>query len=553
MPLRRGWILAWVCTLLLTWTVFAQAQADAGEPARDASEPLVPTANPNVGTAPPSSDEPSTVPHPFATPPMPPSSAADAGAPPSPGLWQSLKEKIELGPPGPAKDIAPAPIEPGHFEFGSYGRIGIASDLRGGTGQQVNIVAFGTRIDEDSYAELELRREDSFKDKITNKMVATLALFPPFFHFTGDEANAIAVRNLYDQATYDAWTLWIGSRMYRGDDIYLLDWWPLDNQNTIGGGVGVNLPTTSAGETRIAAHVGMQRLDNPAQFEQVPEVAPFGVTPVNVTVLDRPRIIETLKITQLVRNTSVRKVFDGDKPGFKFILYGEVHEISAGVEQVATSTAVPIQTPYPSDVGYLIGGEIAYWTGQRDTFIQLFFREARGLAAYDPLSEPTTFNLNRTTAGASETLIALGGNVEGGMFGLLYAGYLRFFRDADPDPISINKYDEGTVVLRPQAYFGEHWGLAIEGSYQARRYAELDPNTGNPLIAAEWRGGVIPYFSPAGRGSYVRPQLRIIYAITARNQAARDLYPAADVFSQRTIEHYLGLQAEWWFNSSSYP
>jgi hypothetical protein len=25
------------------------------------------------------------------------------------------------------------------------------------------------------------------------------------------------------------------------------------------------------------------------------------------------------------------------------------------------------------------------------------------------------------------------------------------------------------------------------------------------------------------------------------------------VFSQRTIEHYCGIQAEWWFNSSSYP
>ena len=26
--------------------------------------------------------------------------------------------------------------------------------------------------------------------------------------------------------------IWAGSRMYRGDDIYLLDFWPLDNLNT---------------------------------------------------------------------------------------------------------------------------------------------------------------------------------------------------------------------------------------------------------------------------------------------------------------------------------
>jgi maltoporin len=550
MKSQARWTRAVPCALGLWLGLagFASAQSESGQRPSDPqaqSGPLVPT--------PPASAAPAA---PAAAPTAPapaPSSTEAKPAPSSPGILESLAEKIQLEPPGPAKDAEPAPTAPGRFEFGSYGRIGIASDLRGGTGRQANIVAHGTRIDEDSYAELELRREDTFSDHITNKMVATLALFPPFFHFTGDEANNIAVRNLYDQATYGPYTLWIGSRMYRGDDIYLLDWWPLDNQNTIGGGFGVDLPKTTAGETRIAAHVGMERLDNAAQFEQVPEVAPFGVTPVNVTVLDRPRVIETLKITQLVRNTPLRKVFDTDKPGFKFILYGEIHEISAGVEQVSTSTAIPIQTPYPSDVGFLIGGEIAYWTGQRDTFIQLFFREARGLAAYDPLSEPTTFNLSQTTAGASETLIALGGNVEGGMFGLLYGGYLRSFRDADANAISINKYDEGTLVLRPQAYFGEHWGLALEGSYQARHYAELDPTTGNPLVAAEWRGGVMPYFSPAGRGSYKRPQLRAIYAITARNQGARDLYPAADVFSQRSIEHYLGLQAEWWFNSSSYP
>ncbi len=63
----------------------------------------------------------------------------------------------------------------------------------------------------------------------------------------------------------------------------------------------------------------------------------------------------------------------------------------------------------------------------------------------------------------------------------------------------------------------------------------------------------MPYFSPAGRGSYTRPQLRLIYAITDRNNGAKELYPVDDVFSQRTIEHYLGVQAEWWFNSSSYP
>ncbi len=501
-------------------------------------------------------------------PPAPSASAASPAAPPPAGPSPSLATRLadaaqsilessngrSPGAPDEVKPTAPPAEHAGGFEFGSYGRVQIASDLRGGTGREANIVAYGTRIDEDSYAELELRREDTFSDGIKNKVVTTLGLFPPFFQFTGDAIQNIGLRNLYDQASYGPLTLWVGSRMYRGDDIYLLDWWPLDNQNTVGGGIGVNLPPTSFGETSIAAHVGMERLDNPAQFEQIPVTAPFGIGTVNATVLDRPRLIETLKVTHLVRNSKVAHPMANDNRGFKFILYGEAQEISAGVHtDTSVGTANPTQTPYPADSGFLIGGEIAYWTGERDTFIQVFARYAHGLAAYDPLAEPITFAADGTTSGANEALAAVGGNLEAGAFGLLYGAYFRYFTDGDPQPTSIQTYDEGTVDIRPQVFLGEHWGIAVDGSYQARRYAELDPTTNAPLSAVEWRGGVIPYFSPSGRGSYKRPQLRIIYAITARNEGARALYAAQDVFSQRSIEHYLGLGVEWWFNSSSYP
>jgi maltoporin len=478
-------------------------------------------------------------PAPTAPPPPP------AGEPPAPTPASGASPNPSGSTAATATSEKPA-ADSGRFEFGSYGRIGFASDLRGGTGRQANVVSYGTRIDEDSYAELEMRREDTFADEIHSKVVATLALFPPFFHFTGNEATAIAVRNLYAQATYHDWTLWVGSRMYRGDDIYLLDWWPLDNQNTVGGGFGVKLAT----DTTVAAHVGMQRLDNSYQYEQIPVQAPFGVGATSVTLLDRPRTIETLKLTQFFRNNASHHPLSSDTAGLKAILYGEAQELPNGVYQDPTTQ---LQQPYPADTGFLVGGEVAYWTGQRDTFIQLFVRYANGLAAYDPLAAPTTYANDKTTSGSSETLIALGGNWEKDMFGLLVGGYVRFFRDGDPSPTSMNKYDEGTLVLRPQIYFGEHWGLALEGSYQERKYAFIDPSTGNQLDAAEWRGGIMPYFSPSGRGSYKRPQLRAIYAITDRNQGARDLYPAQDVFSQRTVEHFLGLQAEWWFNSSSYP
>jgi hypothetical protein len=434
----------------------------------------------------------------------------------------------------------------GRFEFGSYGRISVASDLRGGTGRPTDIVAHGSRVDEASYSELELRREDTFANTIKTRIVTTIALFPEFFHFTGKAADNIGIRNLYVQANYKELTLWAGSRMYRGDDIYLLNWWPLDNQNTMGAGGIFKL----GNDTIIAAHGGMQRLQNDWQFQQIPGVAPYGFGTVPVTTLDRPRTVQTLKITHFVRNSEGRLIFLSDKQGFKASLYGEAHQISSGVRR---ETNPDYENALPSDSGFLVGTQLAYWTGERDTYVSLFLRHARGLAAYDPLSSPTTFANSQTTSGTTENMIAIAGNWEKKWFGVMAAGYLRFFRDGSPNPTSREKYDEGIVLARPQIYIGDHWGIGLEASYQQRRYALLNQEQNANLSASLFRGAILPYFSPTGRGSFKRPQIGLVYAVTARDRVARSLYAAEDVFAIRKAEHFFGVLAEWWFNFSSYP
>ncbi len=438
----------------------------------------------------------------------------------------------------------------GRFEFGSYGRVTAASDLRGRVGRGSNVVAFGPRlVDEGSYAELELRREDKWGEKTRGRVVSTLALFPPFFHFSGNPANAIGVRNLYAQGSYEKVTMWAGSRMYRGDDIYLLNWWPLDNQNTVGGGAFGSFDT-KMGTTVLAAHMGQQRLDNPYQSQQVPVVAPYGFGAVNVTKLDRPRTVQTLKLTQILRNNPEAHFFEDDRAGFKIALYGEAHQLASGVFQ---DPLVKRDRDLPSDGGFLIGSQLTYFTGQRDTHMHLFLRHARGIAAYDPLEAPTTFALDRSAQGASDTRIAFSGNVETGPFAVAWGAYVRFFRDASTEPTTTQKYDEGAVVARPSLFLGEHFGLSVEGSYQQRRLQIIDPSKDAPLTASVARFGVMPYFSPSGRGTFKRPQIRVIYAVTARDAAARSLYATDDLVGQRGTDHFLGLGAEWWFNSSSYP
>jgi maltoporin len=485
--------------------------------------------------------------------PAPPPAAASApvpsDAPPTAAPAAPREDKTAVGHPQGDNALNKKPFVPfsegGSFEFGSYGRVRIASDLQGGVARPANIVAYGTRIDEESYAEAELRREDKWKGDIATRIVFTLALFPEFFHFTGKSVQAIGVRNLYAQARVkDQWTIWGGSRMYRGDDIYLLNWWPLDNQNTVGGGVGWN---AADGDTTVATHVGMQRLDNPYQTQYIQSPVPFGVTSQPVLYLNRPRTIETLKVTRLFRNGLL---FPDKKMGAKAILYGEAHQIAAGV---ARDELTNTDKPMPADWGFLVGGQVGFWTGERDTHVNLFVRHARGLAAYDPLATPGSFANDKTTQGSSETLFALSGNWEKDWFGCLLGTYVRFFRDGDPSQTTTQKYDEGAVVIRPQLYFGEHWGLAVEGSYQARRFGFIDPETNAPLFASMVRGGVMPYFSPAGRGSFKRPQFRLIYVASYRDSGAQALYSPDDAFHKRDVEHFLGLNVEWWFNSSSYP
>jgi maltoporin len=101
-------------------------------------------------------------------------------------------------------------------------------------------------------------------------------------------------------------------------------------------------------------------------------------------------------------------------------------------------------------------------------------------------------------------------------------------------------------------WLGEHAGIAMELGYQGLDTTRLDERTGEPEGGGAWKVGIIPFLSPNGRGTYTRPHLRLIYALTARDEGAQALYPDADPRSRQGVEHFLGIGTEWWFDSSSY-
>lgn len=462
----------------------------------------------------------------------------------------------------PTIEVPPTPAPPpppsGSFQFGSYGRVMAASDLRGRPGRDADIVAHGSRLDESNYVELELRREDFWeKTGVTSRIVTTLAVAHPVFHYNGVFDASVAVRNLYLEGRdlgVKGLSAWAGSRMYRGDDIYVLDWWPLDSLNTLGAGVRY----AHQDRTFAALHVGFSKPETGFFSQTVDRPLPLNqIGAARVEVLARQRVMSSLKLEH--------RLPLGEKAGVKGIAYGELHQVPSGQRQGDPGQFDTL----PADSGYVLGAQLGGWTGERNTHLNLFVRYARGLAAYGEFSTPNQLayvpgdngGIESSTSGAHEFLVALGGNYEIGPLGVMLGAYVRSFRNASPD-LDIGDVDEGIALVRPHFFITELAGVAVEASYQAQQRGVItavqdqqEPASAaapeGPFSANLVRLGVIPFLSFAGRGDYSRPHLRLIYAVTLRGKEARALYPQDDVFGLREVEHFLGFGAEWWFNTSN--
>jgi len=425
-----------------------------------------------------------------------------------------------------------------NFQFGSYGRVSVGSDLRGGTGRQVRLVAHPPRLLEAPYAEIDLAYSHRVESTGTTfQTQLTLGLGERLFHFTGDFSADFAIRNLYLEARdvfIEGLQLWAGSRMYRGDDIYLLDFWPLDEQNTVGGGVA-----WLSGSTNIRLHVGMNRLDDVFQTQTIVALGEDLGTR-EVLFMDRQRTVLTLR--------AEHRFSLGEELGLKAVVYGEGHTLPSGTRRKEDD----LEEKLPADHGWLAGGELSLYGFAPSSHVNLYLRYAAGLAAYDEMGIPYGLDTEKKAAGASELLVGLSANYEvGKIAGLMLGGYARYFVDADPNVYDRDDAWETGLAFRPAWYLTEHVHLIGEANLQWLRPNGLLPETARQETPLAFELGVMPAIS-LGRGSYARPQLRLIYAVTFLNDAALRTFAPEDPRRQNATRHYLGIGAEWWFHSSRY-
>lgn len=434
-------------------------------------------------------------------------------------------------------DEVPAPSHDGHFAFGSFGRVHAASNLRGHSGRSTNIVAFGSRTDLSDYAELELRREDEV-DELKVTIDATVAFFGEFFHLDAKADEDLAVRNLYadvENVFVKGFGVWAGSRMVRGDDIYLLNVWLLDNLNLVGAGARYRDE-----RLELSLHGGLTRPDT-AYYKQTVNVVPaYGTTPAKVDLLERPRLVLGAKATYF----PLGKV----KSGYKLIGYGESHYLSAGKREDDNNQTEIL----PSDKGFVIGAQAGGWLSKPQGFLNVFVRLATGLAVYDPLSSPMLLGTPTKADNAREWRVGFAQNIESGALGLQLGGYMRGQTGVVDDTFGKTRLLEGSIAARPYYWFHKYAGLSVDASYQAMARGALDDRTGKQIQGGVTKLAAIPFISPYGRGTYTRPHIHLIYQLSLRDQGARALYADRDLRSRQSTEHYIAVGAEWWFNSTSY-
>lgn len=415
--------------------------------------------------------------------------------------------------------------------LGSYGRVGVTTDPAGGAAEDLNVVEAGTRLFAPPYLELDLKWESPLADDHGVDVVLTPAFAGDPFAYTGEWTSALALRNAFVQTHAPGGSgLWAGARMVRGDDIYLLDLWPMDALNLVGGGAALG-----DGDWLGELHVGLNRLERDDwQVQRSTVVVPGAVETREVLTLDRQRQIAALR---LGHTTSLR--WGTLRPR----IYVEGHRLPAGERRVEADLSEAL----PSDWGLRVGSQLTVATGKR-RWAHLWLTQGRRLAAWDELATPEGgLALDGTTRGARTTTLAGAGLYEGDRAGLLVGGSAQKRVDGD----GMDDLDDSTELIvsaRPAIYPAPHLMLAAELSHQWRQSRGLDPRSGRVEAPAVTQLALLPTWQK-GQGLLSRPAITAQYVLSIQNNSARLSYDEADPRYQQNIQHQVGIVAEWWIES----
>ena len=438
------------------------------------------------------------------------------------------------------------------FSFGSYGRVGIATSLGAPDSdypRSLNLNGMGSvggRFEENDYFEMAAAMH--FEPKIADEEKTQVNIQARFSFYTTQgqlignvSSNSIggittALPELYAEANNimgSEWSVWAGARLFRGDDIHIIDQYYFDDHS--GQGAGIKYKNTQVALIFTGSIDTVSTLP-PNFYLDIVNGAP--------TLALRNRYVSIIEHTISYENSYLK-------------LLGEYQRLPSGIAEDFTT-----KYSYPAANGYVVGAKYVnnFPTKIPGSFNSVSVRYGMGIA-------------NGGDGGSTRTYVTYGApNLETNSFDKANSfAFTETFLWNMNEKYSLNGYavytksrgasdslDQAPDYLGKKMLFNRKQDIAFgaRGTWYIKKWLhllhELDfawRKDGTQPFAQMTKISIAPTFVPTAIPDvWARPHIRLVYSLAHYNQFAADnLY--SSYLAQSGVKswgQYLGVKAEWW-------
>ncbi len=391
--------------------------------------------------------------------------------------------------------------------FGSYGRIMAAIDPSTGDLTHGSAIdGMVQRSNQASFSDISFTYIPYLSSDGTSVSINHTSGF--FYDPIFMDGFSHSLDNLYVEVSNLAGTglrFWGGKRLFKGDNNYLYDKWPIEFIPVTGGGFGY---VSSDGNMSIDYILSFQKLNQ---------------TVVPGMVKQRGGHMSMLKYRhRFTTSTAI--------PTIVVHMYGEFRTI----EELFISEQMQLK----DDTGWAVGGELELSGFMPNSFVRIFMRAAGGISTYGYNEAPVFFDSNNESTDAFSFMLALDSAFDSQWVGVRLASHMKYFDNGDGKDAKEGSADGiwASYVGRIHGYVGEYFRPGIEIAHHFVKYNEVDD------LAQEFKLSIAPELTTARGINDLLPRLRLIYTISFLNDEAKALRGLDD-----NTEHYLGLGAQWLF------
>gem|GEM_PF-325114 len=434
------------------------------------------------------------------------------------------------------------------FSIGSYGRVGIARGDKIQYPRSLNLNGMGSiggRMEEADYFELATALH--FKPVNGNADTTRISIQSRFAFYTTQgqiignvTSNSFggittAVPELFAEAKNimgSLWSVWIGARFFRGEDIHIADHFYFDDHSSQGFGIKHN-------NTQFSIMF-------PASVDTASSVPPYFY----LNIVNGTPVLGLRNRSVYIAEHSI-PTHDGYVK-----LLGEYHRLARGtIEDTTTSTN------YPADFGYVLGLKYKknFTSKIPGSFYDFSIRYGAGIAnggdgggsktflTYGgPDLETQNFRNAWSVALTESILWNIGPNYSINAYGIFTKS--RGASDSlnrTPDyrgNLLYNRKTDFAIGFRNTWFVKDWFHVLHELNFASRKDGTQDP-------AQSIKFSLAPTLVPTGkRDVWSRPHFRLVYSVARYNQFAADnLYsPYLAQSGSKQWGHYFGVKTEWW-------